>query len=98
MLYYLDPYTNDFEAHVVHVDGPFVVLDRTYFYPTGGGQVSDRGSLGDHEVLDVGATPARGCSTVSTDRRPGTRASGYAVGSTGPVGSSSCSTTRRPTC
>ncbi len=53
VLYYLDPYTNDFEAHVVHVDGPFVVLDRTYFYPTGGGQVSDRGSLGDHEVLDV---------------------------------------------
>jgi alanyl-tRNA synthetase len=30
-----------------------VALDRTYFYPTGGGQVSDRGHLGDHEVVDV---------------------------------------------
>ncbi|HTS32367.1 MAG TPA: alanine--tRNA ligase [Thermoplasmata archaeon] len=53
VLYYLDPYTDSFEAHVLHVDGPFVVLDRTYFYPTGGGQVSDRGSLGEHDVVDV---------------------------------------------
>ncbi len=54
VLYYLDPYTVSFEAHVVHVDGPFVVLDRTYFYPTGGGQVADRGHLGDLQVVDVG--------------------------------------------
>ncbi|MCI4373900.1 MAG: alanine--tRNA ligase-related protein, partial [Thermoplasmata archaeon] len=53
VLYYLDPYTDSFEAHVVYSDGPFVALDRTYFYPTGGGQVSDRGHLGDHEVVDV---------------------------------------------
>jgi len=54
VLYYLDPYTVSFEAHVVHADGPFVVLDRTFFYPTGGGQVADRGHLGDLEVVDVG--------------------------------------------
>lgn len=53
VLYYLDPYTDTFEAHVVFAEGPFVALDRTYFYPTGGGQVSDRGHLGDHEVVDV---------------------------------------------
>jgi alanyl-tRNA synthetase len=52
-LYYLDPYTVAFEAHVVASSGPFVVLDRTYFYPTGGGQVADRGHLGDLEVVDV---------------------------------------------
>ena len=53
VLYYLDPYTTDFEAHVVWSEGPFVALDRTYFYPTGGGQVTDKGSLGDLEVVDV---------------------------------------------
>ena len=53
VLYYLDPYTTNFEAHVVWKDGPFVALDRTYFYPTGGGQVTDKGSLGDLEVVDV---------------------------------------------
>ncbi len=56
VLYYLDPYTVSFEAKVVHADGPFVVLDRTYFYPTGGGQVADRGHLGDLEVVDVART------------------------------------------
>jgi alanine--tRNA ligase len=53
VLYYLDPYTDSFEGHVVYANGPYVALDRTYFYPTGGGQVSDRGHLGDHEVVDV---------------------------------------------
>lgn len=53
VLYYLDPYTTNFEAHVVWVGGSFVVLDRTYFYPTGGGQVTDTGFLGDLEVVDV---------------------------------------------
>jgi len=56
VLYYLDPYTVAFEAHVVWADGPFVALDRTFFYPTGGGQVTDRGHLGDLEVIDVERT------------------------------------------
>jgi alanyl-tRNA synthetase len=51
--YHLDPYTLDFEAHVVHSEGPEVVLDRTYFYPTGGGQITDTGHLGDVPVVDV---------------------------------------------
>ncbi|MCI4350967.1 MAG: alanine--tRNA ligase [Thermoplasmata archaeon] len=53
VLYYLDPYTENFEAHVVHTSGAFVVLDRTYFYPTGGGQVTDTGHLDDRPVLEV---------------------------------------------
>lgn len=51
--YYLDPYTVRFDAHVVFTSGPFVALDRTYFYPTGGGQVTDRGHLSDLEVVEV---------------------------------------------
>lgn len=53
VLYYLDPYTLSFEAHVAWTNGPFVALDRTYFYPTGGGQVTDKGHLGDLEVVEV---------------------------------------------
>ncbi len=53
VLYYLDPYTLAFDAHVVWTEGPYVVLDRTYFYPTGGGQVTDKGHLGDLAVVDV---------------------------------------------
>ena len=51
--YYLDPYTRTFDAHVVFAHGPFVVLDRTYFYPTGGGQISDTGELAGIPVVDV---------------------------------------------
>jgi alanyl-tRNA synthetase len=53
VLYYLDPYTLAFDAHVVWTDGAWVALDRTYFYPTGGGQVTDRGHLGDLQVVEV---------------------------------------------
>ena len=51
--YYLDPHTVSFEARVVHTTGPFVILDHTYFYPTGGGQLADRGHLGEAAVVDV---------------------------------------------
>jgi alanyl-tRNA synthetase len=51
--YYLDPYTLTFRAHVVWNEGPWVLLDHTYFYPTGGGQITDTGSLGDRAVVEV---------------------------------------------
>lgn len=57
-LYYQDPYTDTFSASVVkrgvEADGtPYVVLDQTAFYPTGGGQPCDRGILAGIEVVDV---------------------------------------------
>lgn len=48
-LYYREPYTREFDASVVSCkpadDGYAIVLDQTAFYPTGGGQPGDRGTL-----------------------------------------------------
>ena len=56
-LYYSDPYLGEFDARVLRtdvVDGRHVViLDRTAFYPTSGGQPFDTGTLGSAKVLDV---------------------------------------------
>src|ERR1044072_7774612 len=77
-LYYSDSHLIEFEARVVEVTDRVsrwaaVVLDRTAFYPTGGGQPSDTGTLngarvaeciddGDNGVLHVvqGMTPKPG--------------------------------------
>ena len=56
-LYYDDPFLREFSAQVLSceaVKGGFsVVLDATAFYPEGGGQPADRGTLGMIRVLDV---------------------------------------------
>jgi misacylated tRNA(Ala) deacylase len=72
LLYLRDAYLTDFEAAVTAVDGQRVALDRTTFYPTGGGQPHDVGTLAGSEVKEVrkegaevwhtldGAVPAAG--------------------------------------
>jgi len=52
-LYYLDPYLKEFTARVVKRTERGVVLDRTAFYPTGGGQPCDLGTLNGIDVTDV---------------------------------------------
>ena len=77
-LYYSDSHLIEFDARVVDLSDRVsgwtaIVLDRTAFYPTGGGQPSDTGTLngarveeciddGDNGVLHVikGAAPSRG--------------------------------------
>jgi len=44
-LYYNDAYLQEFDATVTAVDGDRVALDRTAFYPGGGGQLNDEGWL-----------------------------------------------------
>lgn len=45
LLYYQDAYLTECDARVVHVDDDGIVLDRTVFYPVGGGQPGDSGAL-----------------------------------------------------
>ena len=56
-LYYADSYLRTFEAQVIErldINGhAAVVLDRSAFYPEGGGQPSDRGTLNQAHVIDV---------------------------------------------
>ncbi|HKS26578.1 MAG TPA: DHHA1 domain-containing protein [Pyrinomonadaceae bacterium] len=56
-LYYKDSHLTDFEAQVVEVTDRVsgwtgVTLDRTAFYPTGGGQPSDTGMLAGSRVVE----------------------------------------------
>jgi len=58
MLYYKETYLFEFEARVLGVlEGQYVVLDKTAFYPEGGGQPADHGRLEfdgrRFEVVDV---------------------------------------------
>jgi misacylated tRNA(Ala) deacylase len=55
LLYLRDAYLREFTARVLEVDqeGRRVVLDRTAFYPTGGGQPNDTGTLAGANVTDV---------------------------------------------
>ncbi len=58
LLYLTDSYLQEGEARVVEVAPEGVVLDRTAFYPRGGGQPGDRGTLRtedgrEYRVLEV---------------------------------------------
>jgi misacylated tRNA(Ala) deacylase len=44
-LYHTDAYLREFDASITSVDGNKVALDRTAFYPGGGGQPHDVGTL-----------------------------------------------------
>src|SRR5436190_4217650 len=56
-LYYHDPYSVEFEAeiveHTTHEGKAALVLERTAFYPSSGGQPFDTGSLSGARVLEV---------------------------------------------
>ncbi len=53
LLYLRDAYLRRFRATVVDERDGAVALDRTAFYPTGGGQPHDTGTLGGARVTDV---------------------------------------------
>jgi alanyl-tRNA synthetase len=54
LLYYEDSAEFDFRAKVLRVfEGNLVVLSQTVFYPRGGGQEPDRGTIGSAKVVDA---------------------------------------------
>ncbi|MCB9362002.1 alanine--tRNA ligase [Candidatus Woesearchaeota archaeon] len=52
-LYFNDYAMTEFEGNVVRILGKDVILDKTAFYPTSGGQLHDLGTLGGVEVADI---------------------------------------------
>ena len=58
LLFREDPYLRSCQATVVAVHPEGVELDRTVFYPMGGGQAGDTGKLGEWRVVDTRKGPA----------------------------------------
>ena len=53
-LYLEDHYLKEWDAKVVSANGKYIVLDKTAFYPKGGGQPWDEGMINDYKVVYVG--------------------------------------------
>ena len=74
-LYYDNPFLQRFAAVVTACEeakgGWAVTLDQTAFYPEGGGQPYDTGTLGDVKVLEVHEKD--GVVTHKVDRSPEVR-------------------------
>jgi len=51
--YWEDCYVKEFEAKIREVGANYIVLDRTYFYPQGGGQPGDTGTIDDVNIIDT---------------------------------------------
>lgn len=52
-LFRQDGYASEFESIVTAVDGDWVTLEGTFFYPGGGGQACDTGSIGGAKVTET---------------------------------------------
>ena len=74
-LYYGNAYLTEFDATVLEcrANGPHydVLLDRSAFYPTSGGQPYDTGVLGGANVIDVNVTDGFVWHTVDQPMTPG---------------------------
>ena len=81
LLYQMDSYLGEFRAVVTEIVGDGVMLDRTAFYPGGGGQPSDVGRLmsdgREWAVVKVGRSEGRVVHRLDVDPPPvGTRVQG----------------------
>ncbi len=86
-LYYHDSFLYDFEAEIAEIptsDRPSVILNRSAFYPTSGGQIFDTGVIttdsGQHKVTEVAdmedGRVVHYLEAPLKDLKPGTRVRG----------------------
>lgn len=79
-LYYQNAYLREFDAKVVSCEpvkkGYAVVLSQTAFYPEGGGQPGDRGTLNETEVFDTHTANGAVVHYTRTPLEPGTEVHG----------------------
>lgn len=67
LLYLADSYLREFDARIVAVDDRSVVLDQTGFYPRGGGQMADIGSVARYRLRNkIIAVEKRGDTVYHT--------------------------------
>src|SRR5260221_7407225 len=83
LLFREDPYLKACDATIVAVHGDAIELDRTVFYPLGGGQAGDsgqmRGRFGALRVVDTRKGPAGGDSVLHVLEPGGAAAMGAKV-------------------
>ena len=71
-LYYEDRYLKEFEAKVLAVKGKYLILDKTAFYPIGGGQEYDTGVIfhNENEYKVVSVKKVKNAIVHELDRDP----------------------------
>ena len=99
-LFRQDAYLKEAEATVTALDERGVRLDRSIFYPTGGGQPGDTGSLrwdgGEARIVDAVKADGADVLHVLAPDAPGPRsARSCTASSTGTAGCCTCACTPR---